>query len=235
MNKMYITLLCCFVLITAMLWLNGKQDSEAEVQKLLSKWDNGEITSEQKAKAIAELQRYWAKNPELTSEQVQQLSRFITVYEEDGFQLMEYIENPEIYGASARESYHIVLHQGVVQILDQKGSLRVDEMLKRDDNLYYIYATDYKMGALTGLRMFSIGIDEDQQLKLTSLIDKEPLDPEVVYDERSEILYAREGHIYVEDIKDRGAEVTLQAGASRLVLELGKEGRYTLSRNELNL
>jgi hypothetical protein len=52
------------------------------------------------------------------------------------------------------------MYDGIVEMIDSNGSIQINEIIKLNDDLYYIYVTDYKFSNITGINIFSITIYE---------------------------------------------------------------------------
>lgn len=114
-----------------------------------------------------------------------------------------------------------------MKLFDDHGSMQVNDVLKRQDNLYYVYATDYRVSNLSGIRIFSIRIDKGK-IHFNSLLSREKLSNQFEYDDNTEVLYVHDGHVYFEEIKNNGAEVLIKAGESSVMLKLVNEEQYII-------
>jgi|HigsolmetaAR201D_1030396.scaffolds.fasta_scaffold31516_1 hypothetical protein len=193
------------------------------LKSLFQRWDEGKIGESEKNNNINILHDFLTKNPNISTDELNALSPFITIYEIDRFRMVEYIENPEYYGLSGRESFHLTLADGKSNIIDSRGSMRIEDIRKTGEHVYTLFATDYKVSTVSGIKIFNLELDDDEVRK-TSLIKKEHLPETFYYDEASEVLYYKNGHIFFKDISDHGDTVVIDTGDS--------EYRMTLVQDE---
>lgn len=228
-----VVLFICIISIGIFFYFNSnqEQDQDTDIQTLFSKWDNGEVEDSDKTKIMNVLADSVSKNPQLSIREIEALSNYISVFEVDNLRVIQYIENPEFYGASSRESYHLVVYNDQTQMIDSKGSMRIEEIKKRDEHLYYVFATDYRVSNITGIQIFNIEID-GHTINRHSLINKERLAEKFVYDDASGILYYENGHIYFKEIRDNGNDVLINVGDTDFLMQLGEDGLYRVSLNE---
>jgi len=226
-----VVLFICLVGTGVFFYINShsKQGQDTDIQALFTSWDKGEVEDSEKTKIIEALMDYVSKNPQASIEaDLQALSNHISVFEAGNFSMIQYIENPEFYGSSGRESYHFVVYNGQLIMIDSKGSMRIDEIIKRDDNLYIVYATDYRMSNITGVQIFNIEID-DRTINQRHIINKDDLGEKFVYDDVSNILYYDNGHIYFKEIRDNGNEILITAGDTDFFMRLDQDELYRVS------
>lgn len=222
-----VVLFICLIGIGMYVYINSssKQGQVNDIQLLFNRWDNGEVEDSEKMKIIEVLMDYVSKNPQASNEDLQAISNNILVFVIEDFKMIQYIENPEFYGSSGRESYHFIVFKGESKMIDSKGSMRIDEIIKREDNLYFVFATDYRVSNITGVQLFNIEIDDDT-LNLNHIINKEGLVEKFVYDDVSNILYYDNGHIYFKEITDNGNEVLITAGDTDFLMRLDEDELY---------
>lgn len=223
-------ILGCLILVGIVYVFNFVQKSEQEdVHTLFERWDRGEIGQSEKTRIINILANDLKENTQIDIEEIEAISDFISVFEVGSIRIIEYIENPKFYGISGRESFHLVVYHDLVEIIDNQGSMRIEEVEKRDEHLYYFYATDYRFSNITGIRTFKIEIEDEHAIHRDSLINKEMLTDNFRYDEKSEVLYYDDGHIYYKEIRDNGSEVLITVGDTDYLLELGEDELYHVS------
>ncbi|MEF2246112.1 hypothetical protein V1L65_14245 [Paenibacillus sp. IITD108] len=225
-----VILFICISAIGVYFYFNSNQEKEQaiNIQTLFSKWDKGEVKDSEKADIMNALAESVSKNPQITIKEIEALSNYISVFEADNLRVIQYIENPEFYGSSGRESYHVVVHNNQTKMLGSKGSMRIEEIIKRDEHLYYVYATDYRVSNITGIQIFSIELD-GRTLNRHSLFNKEVLAEKFVYDDKSEILYYENGHVYFKEIRDKGNNILIFAGDTDFIMQLSEDGFYLVT------
>jgi len=207
---------------------NSKQGQDTNIQTLFNRWDNGEVEDLEKLKIIEGLMDFVNENPHVSNEDIQALSINISIFEIEDFRLIEYIENSVFYGSSGRESYHFVVYDNQSKMISSKGSILIDEIIKRDENFYFVFATDYRMSNITGIQIFNIEID-DRTIIRNHIINKDTLPEKFVYDDVSNILYYDNGHIYLKEIRDKGNEVLVTVGNTDFLMRLGENDLYNVS------
>lgn len=189
---------------------------------MFDRWDKGVLEETEGIAVMDRFVNFLIENPEISSKDIQKFSSQIKVYEKDNFRIIEYIENPEFYGSSARGSYHIVMYDGIVEMIDSNGSIRINETIKINNDLYYIYVTDYKFSNITGINIFSIKINE-KSIEYKSIISKD----EMMYGFKfNDSLYYDDEHIYFEDIGSNGSEVLIKVKDIIYTLVLEEDGLY---------
>jgi len=231
MKKMItVVLSVCIIAIGVYLYFNSNsvKGQDADIQTLFNKWDKGEVKDSEKTNIINALADSISENPQMTIGEIEALSNYISVFEADNLRIIQYIENPEFYGASARESYHLAVYSNQTNRIGSKGSMRIEEIIKRDERLYYVYATDYRASNITGIQVFSLEIDSST-MNWRSLLGKEGLSDKFVYDDGSEILYYENGHIYFKEIGDNGNDIVITAEDTDFSMKLGNDGLYHVS------
>ncbi|OBR65711.1 hypothetical protein A7K91_14190 [Paenibacillus oryzae] len=230
MKRRYAGALACLAVIATAIGLYMSQEkiTDADLRVMLNAWDNKEISDNQKNKTINALMDFISREPGISSDRLKELSSSINVFEIEGIKIVEYLENPEIYGSSSKASYHFILYNGVVEKFDHNGSMQIDDVVERTNDVCYVYATDYRVSNITGIQMFSIAITKDNKVELTSLISQQQMESAFVYDDKTEILYRHDDHIYFEEIRNNGSEVLINTGDSDFILVLDDEGKYTI-------
>lgn len=230
MKKISIVIFSCLILVGVLYYLNFDQKrGQEDIQALFSRWDRGEVEDSEKTKIMNTLADSLRENPQFSIEEIEEISNFFSVFEADSLKVIQYIENPEFYGSSGRESFQIVVYNDLVEIIDSRGSMRIEEIKRRDEHLYYVYATDYRVTNITGIQIFKIEIEDGQTLDWNSLINKERLNENFQYDETSEVLYYHDGQIYYKEIRDNGNEVLITVADTDYLLQLGDDGLYYIS------
>lgn len=225
-----IILFVCIILVGVFYYFNSDQKrGQKDIQTLFSRWDRGEVEDSEKTSIMNTLADSLRENPQFAIEEIEAISNFISVFEADSLRVIQYIENPEFYGSSSKESFHLVVYNDLIEIIDSRGSMRIEEIKKRDEHLYYVYATDYRMSNMTGIRIFKIEIDDEHTINRDSLVNKERLTDNFRYDEASEVLYYNDGHIYYKEIRDNGSEVLITVGDTDYLLQLGEDELYYVS------
>lgn len=172
MKKTFVLVFILASLIISILLINKNQEKEYDYKSIFMRWEKGEIEGSEGIKIMNSFKEYLIINPELSNEDILKLSYLFKVYEKDKFRIIEYTENPEYYGSSAKGSYHIVTYDGRAEIMDIDGSIWINEIIKLNENLYYIYLTDYKFSNITGINIFSITINE-KSIEYKPIIAKE--------------------------------------------------------------
>jgi hypothetical protein len=229
-EKNLIVIVSCLILIGVLYYINSDQKrGQEDLQALFNRWDRGEVEDSEKTKIMNTLADRLRENPQFSIKEIEEISKFFSFFEADSLKVIQYIENPEFYGSSGRESFHIVVYNDLVEIIDSRGSMRIEDIKRRDEHLYYVYATDYRITNITGIHVFKIEIEDGQTLDWSSLINKERLTDNFQYDEASEVLYYHDGHIYYKEIRDNGNEVLITAADTDYLLQLGDDGLYYIA------
>lgn len=221
-----IILFVCLIFLGVFYYFNSDQKrGQEDIQALFSRWDRGEVEDSEKTNIMNTLADHLRGNPKFSIKEIEAISNFISVFEVDSLRVIQYIEKPEFYGSSGKESFHLVVYNDLPQIIDSQGSMQIEEIKMRDEHLYYVYATDYRVSNITGIRIFKMEIDE-HTIHRNSLVDKERLTDNFRYDEASEILYYNDEHIYYKEIRDNGSEVLITVGDTDYLLQLGEDELY---------
>ncbi len=222
MKKSY-SIIVCMILVVLIFTLSKNQKTGNDFKSVFEKWDSGTIEPLEKIEIMNSFLDYLVRYPKISNEYILSLSSLFRVYESDNLRIIEYIENPEFYGASARGSYHIVIYNDRVEIFDMNGSMRINKIYALD-GLYYVYATDYKFSNVTGIDIFRAIIDE-HNIEFKSIIAIDELSIGFVY---SDALYYNNDHIFYKNINT--GEVEIQANNEIFVLILEKDGLYHLTK-----
>lgn len=229
MKKIYIIVLIPILLVGVFLIVNSNQEKDSDFKAIFEKWDKGAIEATESADIMESLVNYLIENPTISSEDIEDFSPLIKVYEKDGFRIIEYIENPEFYGSSARGSYHIAMCDGGVELIDSNRSTRINNIVKLSDVQYYIYVTDYRFSNITGINIYSIVIDE-HSIRQKQAIAKTKM-PGFVYNDVNNVLYYDDEHIYYKEISKNGNEVMLEVGKVNFLLILEEDSLYHIHKN----
>lgn len=147
----------------------------------------------------------------------------LKIYERDKLKIIEYLENLEYYGSSARGSYHIAIYRDLGEVVDNNGSILINEVLKIDDSTYNVYATDYKFSNITGINIFKINIS-DGKINYHSIISG---DIDISEFKLIDSLYYSNEHIYYNDIENN--EVIIQVGDKKYKLVFKDDNLYHLN------
>lgn len=222
MKKSY-SIIVCMILVVLIFTLSKNQKTGNDFKSVFEKWDSGTVEPLEKIEIMNSFLDYLIRHPKISNEYILSLSSLFRVYESDNLRIIEYIENPEFYGASARGSYHIVIYNDRVEIFDMNGSMRINK-ISALDGLYYVYATDYKISNVTGIDIFRAIIDE-HNIEFKSIIAIDELSIGFVY---SDALYYNNDHIFYKNINT--GEVEIQANNEIFVLILEKDGLYHLTK-----
>lgn len=201
------------------------------LQSKLARWDQGEVEEAEKTEIMANLIEYTRTASKASKDSLPSMSNHLSVTEAGELSIVEYIENPAFYGSSGRESYHFVAYDGRVLWFDNKGSMRVDHLLKRADDLYYMLATDYRMSVITGIQLFEVRIYPDE-FQIHPLLTKVGEQEKFTYDSQNHILYYDNGHLYWKEVVANGDEIIVSTGDEDLVLKIAGDGLYHLVSSE---
>lgn len=218
--------LCVLIAVIVILVPNKQQEIDSEIQTLFNKWDQGEVVQEQGSVIMEELMNDLIEHPQTSTKAIENLSPHMKVFEMDHFKMIEYIENPQFYGTSGRGSYLIAMADGKVELIDSNGSMRIHEVVERDP-YYYVYATDYRVSNITGIKIFRI-LMQEHTVQIQSLINQNEILPGFKFEEAFDVLYYNNGHIYFDSIRNNGAEVAIKAGEIDYLLRLGEDGLYKI-------
>lgn len=222
MKKIYIIVLIFASLAATIFIINKNQEKDIDFKAKFNRWDKGALEDTDSIAMMESFVDFLNKNPKISGNDIKEFSPLIKVYEKDNFRIIEYIENPQFYGTGARGSYHIVMYDGIVKMIDSNGSIQINEIIKLNDDLYYIYVTDYKFSNITGINIFSITINEKDILYKSIIAKDELIDGFKLIDS---IYYSNE-HIYFEDIRNNGSEVLIKVNDIIYTLVLKEDGLY---------
>lgn len=203
-------------------------DSDIDIHTLFRRWDEGKIENSEKVNVIGLLADYLSEKKQISSEDIKSISPYLSVYEVDNLILVEYIENPEFYGLSARESYHIAIYNGKSEIIESKGSMWITDVRNVNGDVV-IYAIDYRVSTITGVRIIKLEIVGDT-ISVESLIRKESLIDRFYYDEISEVLYYQNGHLSFKEITDNGDQVLITVGDTDFLMIFNQNGYYQFTQ-----
>lgn len=226
-----VILFVCIISIGVIYYFSSGQErgQDTDIRTLFTRWDREEVEDSEKMSTMNALADSLRGKPQFSIQEVDAISNFISVFEAGFLRVIQYIENPEFYGSSGKESFHLVVYNDLAEIIDSRGSIRIEEIKKRAEHLYYVYATDYKVSNMTGLRIFKIEIDDERAINLDSLVNKERLTDNFRYDEASEVLYYNDGHLYYKEIRDNGSEVLITVGDTDYLLQMDEDELYHVS------
>jgi hypothetical protein len=211
----------CIILALVIFAVYNNQDERKDLLSKFERWDMGQLEDAEGIKIMDSFKDYLIRHPEISTKDILNFSSFMKVYEKDNLRMIEYIENPLIYGSSARGSYHIVIYNDKVKMIDSNGSTIINEIVKVNEKLYHIYATDYRTTNITGINIYDISINENG-IEYKPVISMDDLLFGFKYDDISHALYFDGGHIYYQEIKNNGNEVILRVD----------DMNYTLFYNE---
>lgn len=228
MKKIYIIIFICALLAVTISMANKNQEKDNDFKTMFDRWGKGAVEDTEGTEIMNSFVDYLIENPENSSEDIQGLSPLFKVYEKDNFSIIEYIENPEFYGSSARGSYHIVMYDGRAEMIDSNGSMAINGIVKLNDHLYHIYATDYRFSNITGINIFSILINE-HSIEYKPIIAKNEMIYGFTYNDAYDVLYYDNGHIYFKDIRNNGNEVVIEVGEATFLLILEEDGLYHIT------
>gem|GEM_PF-2733059 len=201
------------------------------LQSMLARWDQGEVEEAKKNEIMARLMDYTRTASKAPKDSLPSVSNRLSVKEAGELSIVEYIENPEFYGTSGRESNHFAVYDGRILWFDKKGSMRVDHLLEREDDLYYMLATDYRMSMITGIQLFELRLNQDE-IQFHPLLTKVGDQEKFTYDSQNHILYYDNGHLYWKEIVANGEEIVVATGEEELVLKTAGDGLYRLASSE---
>ena len=223
MKKIYIIVFIFVSLTVTFFIINRTKQTDIDyLESEFHRWDNEALKDTEIISIMESFMNFLNENPEISVNDIRKLSPLIKVYESDNFRIIEYVENPQFYGSSTKNSYHIVIYDRIVEMLDIDGSTRIEELIKLNDNLYYIYVTDYKFSNITGINIFSIAIDENS-IEYTPIISKDEILNGFKF---IGSLYYNDGHIHFKDIKNNGSEVFIKINNKIYMLVLKEDGLY---------
>ncbi|NYB73462.1 hypothetical protein HZF24_04845 [Sedimentibacter hydroxybenzoicus DSM 7310] len=219
MKRVYIATTILVILLSVLL-LKIKMDNS--LNAIFDKWEAGDINTTESIDIMNSFTEYLAENREISTEDIMNLSKRFKIYDIDGFRIIEYVENPEFYGNSGKGSYHIVMYNDIIEIIDSNGSIRIDEVIKLNDNLYSMYVTDYKFSNITGINIFGIAINE-KGIEYKPIISNAEIPDGFQF---IESLYYDSGHIYFESIENDGSNVLISVNNTSYMLQLREDGLY---------
>lgn len=226
MKKYSIVLILALLALTIFV-INKNHEKDIDINDVFSRWDNGVIEDTDKIAVMESFVNFLNKNPKISGKDIGEFSPMIKIYEMDNFRIIEYIENPQFYGSSAKGSYHIVMYNGIAEMIDSNGSMLINEVLKLNDDLYYIYVTDYKFSNITGINIFSLTINE-KSIGYKSIIAKDEITNGFRF---IDSLYYDNEHIYFNNIRNNGSEVLIKVNDSIYILVLKEDGLYYFIEN----
>lgn len=120
-------------------------------------WDNNQIGTDYKVLIITKLEEVMARQNILDTEMLTYLSPFLKVIEWNEFSLVEYSENPEFYGTSGRDTYHILWKPGYAKLIDVNGSsIQVKDIMQIHENEFILIANDYKFSNVEGINLIRL-------------------------------------------------------------------------------
>lgn len=224
MKKIYIIVLIFASLAVTIFITNKNQEKDIGFKAKFSRWDKGDLEGTDSIAMMESFVNFLNENPKISNNDIKEFSPLIKVYEKDNFRIIEYIENPQFYGSSARGSYHIVMYNGIVKMIDSNGSIQINEIIKLNNELYYIYVTDYKFSNITGINIFSITIYE-KSIEYKSIIAKDKVMNGFKF---IDSLYYNNEHIYFDDIRNNGSEILIKVNDKIYMLALKEDGLYHL-------
>ncbi len=129
-------------------------------------WNDHEIGEDYKEVIITKLEAELAKQAKLDTEMLSYLSLKVTEWND--FSMIEYRENPEIYGVSARGSYLIVWKPEYAKLIEVHGSLQVEEVVQIKEKEYIIIANDYKFSNQKGIRLIRL-TDKENEIEISKV------------------------------------------------------------------
>lgn len=219
-------LIGCMVvsLIVAGIMVFGVNQQVADLEIAFKQWNQGTVTTTEAVEIMEQLLDYLIKHPDIGSEELQSISPQLKLFDEDPIKIIEYIENPEFYGSSARGSYHLLIYGDKGTILDQDGSMEIERILKVEDQKYLIFVTNYQFSNMTGIDIYSLTLDQEH-LNFESLLETHHLLEGFTY---QNALYYQDAHIYYDSIGEQ--EITIKVGEGLYFLKLNDQNRYQLSQ-----
>lgn len=120
-------------------------------------WDNNQIGTDYKVLIITKLEEVMARQNILDTEMLACLSPFLKVKEWNEFSLVEYSENPELYGTSGSETYHILWKSSYAKLIDVDGSsIQVEDIIQIHENELILIANDYKFSNAKGIHLIRL-------------------------------------------------------------------------------
>ncbi len=217
MKKVFISV-AMLILLIVLLLVKANRDNYYDT--MFKKWETGDVSSQEGTDLMKSFARHLIINPGMPTEEILNLSKQFKVYEWDNFRIIEYIENPEHYGNSAKMSYHIAINDGLVKVIDSNGSKQINGYIKLNDNLYHIFMTDYKFSNITGIDAYSVLLTE-KTIKFKSIMSKENL-PDGF--QSIDSIYYNNDHVYYKGIRDD--EILIIINDTIYTLQFKEDGLY---------
>ena len=172
MKTNYIKIIIAFVCVvfTIVIIMITNQNSTNSLKSEFNKWETTEIFDNEKDIIIDDFMEFLSVEY-VDKKQLNELSPYIKVFDYDDFQIFQYNENPEIYGNSSRYSYYIIYINGYTDLIIEKDSIIISDILQVDENEYIFVAEDYKFSNMTGIRIFRLKIIDNKAIIESNIID----------------------------------------------------------------
>ena len=166
--------------------------------------DNEDLAFE----TVKRLETYLQRRPWIRTDDISNISEHLFVHTTGGLKIIEFTENPEIYGDSKKRSFHIFMFGSKVKLLLAGDSISIYRLVKSSDNVFIVFANDYHVEGQTGLRLFKIVTYGSDIYLLYNIIDKKaPTDFEFI----GESLYYKDSHVYVDKTSADGRLIGIVA------------------------
>lgn len=217
MKKVLISV-CMLILLIVLLLFKASRDNYYDT--MFKKWENGEVSSEEGTDLMKSFVRHLIINPGMSTEEILNLSKQFKVYEWDNLRIIEYLENLEHYGNSAKMSFHIAINDGLVKVIESNGSKQINGYIRLNDNLYHIFMTDYKFSNMTGIDAYSILLT-GKTIEFKSVMSKENLPNGFL---SIDSIYYNNDHVYYKGIRDD--EVLINTNDTIYTLQFKEDGLY---------
>jgi len=211
LKRYFIAIIITFVVIVAGIGTiiaynsTSAEDLKLDFDRL---WSEKTSDEDLTLKTIKRLESFLKWRPRMKAEDISNISEHLIVFITSGLKVIEYVENPEIYGDSNKKSYHIFISGSKVKLLLAGDSISMYRMVNSSDNEFIICAYDYHIEGRTGLRLFKIVTDDFDIHLLYNLIDKKaPADFEFI----GESLYYKDSQVYVDKTSADGRLIGIVA------------------------
>lgn len=113
-----------------------------EIRKEFHEYDNGNLSSENGYLLITKLTDFLDKNPKTKSKKILDLSSYFSIYEIKKYRILEYIENPQYYGSSAKSIYHIIVTDNAATTILPKDTYKIERVIEYKNKIY-VFGYDF--------------------------------------------------------------------------------------------
>lgn len=221
----YIIGIFILFLIIAVLYIRvEKQENVDTLKSEFNRWESTEINDNEKKVIIEKLISYLRHN-NLDKEQIEFISPYLKSLEYEDFRIIKYIENPELYGNSAKYSYYILQTDDNTELIINQDSINIADVVKFDEKEYLFIAEDYKFSNMSGIRLFRLKIADNNPVIEKDIIEKEllPDDLSLIADS----IYS-DGHNLHYEIK--GKRIILNNELNEYELILQPNNKYSIEQ-----